>query len=86
MAAALSSAASQKLTPLREQRDAEIGAQHEERAVHQVGDAHQPEDQREARRQQEQQAAQRNAVHRQRQPQVHVERLAVLALVAVERS
>src|SRR6185503_11407784 len=42
-----------------------------EGAMHQVGNAHQAEDQREAGRQQEQQAAQRNAVHRQCQPKAH---------------
>ena len=53
--------------------DAEIGAQHEERAVRQVRDPHQPEDQREAGGQQEQQAAERDAVDRQ-QPEIHARR------------
>ena len=41
---------------------AEIGAEHEERAVREVGDPHQPEDEREPGRQEEQQSAQRQAV------------------------
>src|SRR5688572_31133113 len=39
--------------------DAEIGAEHEQRAVRQVGDPHQPEDERKARREEEQQPSQR---------------------------
>ena len=51
---------------------AEIGAEHEQGAVRQVGNAHQAEDQREARRQQEQQAAEGDAVDRQQQPEGHM--------------
>ena len=54
-----------------EERHAEIGPQHEERAVHQVGNAHQPEDEREAGGQQEQQPAEGDAVHRQSEPEGH---------------
>ena len=50
---------------------AEIGAQHEQRAVRQIRNAHQPEDQRKARRQQKQQSAEGDAVDRQHQPEVH---------------
>jgi hypothetical protein len=54
-----------------EQRHAEIGAEHEERTVHQVGNEHQAEDQREAGGEQEQHSAKRNAVHGERQPEAH---------------
>ena len=48
-----------------EERHAEIGAQHEEGAVHQVRNPHQPEDQREAGGEKEQQAAERETVDRE---------------------
>ena len=50
---------------------ADIGAQHEQRAVRQIRNPHQPEDQGEARRQQKQQSAERDAVDRQHQPKSH---------------
>ena len=50
---------------------AEIGAEHEQRAVRQIRDPHQPEDQREARRQQEQQPAEGEAVQRLDGPELH---------------
>src|SRR5262249_38202407 len=53
-----------------QQREAEIGAEHEEGAVRQVGDAHQAENQRKARRQQEQQAAEGHAVERLDDPEL----------------
>ena len=54
------------------QRDgAEIGAEHEERAMRQVGEPHQAEDQRESRRQQKQQATERQAVETLDDPKLH---------------
>ena len=50
---------------------AEIGPQHEEGPVHQVRDAHQPEDQGKAGGEQEQEAAECHAVYRQGQPEGH---------------
>jgi len=53
-----------------QQRVAEIGAEHEERAVRQIRNSHQAENQREARRQQEQQAAEGHAVQRLDDPEL----------------
>src|SRR5262245_63570638 len=50
---------------------AEIGAEHEEGAMGEIGDAHQAEGQRKARRQQEQQSAERNAVQSLDDPELH---------------
>src|SRR5260221_82602 len=58
-------------SPPADQRDRDIGAEHEERAVRQIGDAHQPENQREAGRQQKQQPAHRDAADGEQQPQTH---------------
>ncbi len=52
-------------------RHPDVGAQHEQGAVRQVGDAHQAEDQRKARRQQEQQPAEGEAVQRLNDPELH---------------
>ena len=49
---------------------AEIGAEHEECAMGEIGNAHQPEGEREARRQQEQQAAEGDAVERLDDPEL----------------
>ena len=49
----------------------DVGAQHEQGAVRQIRNAHQPEDQGEAGREQEQQAAQRDAVDGQHQREIH---------------
>jgi hypothetical protein len=49
----------------------EIGAEHEKRAVRQIRYSHQAENQREARRQQKQQAAERHAVERLDDPELH---------------
>src|SRR5262249_12033854 len=57
-----------------QQRVAEIGAEHEERTVRQIRDAHQAENQREARRQQEQQAAEGHAVQRLDDPELPLHR------------
>ena len=51
-----------EIAAARQQAVAEIRAEHEERAVREIGNAHQPEDQREAGRQQEQQAAEGQTV------------------------
>ncbi len=51
---------------------AEICPEHEQRAMRQIGDAHQAKDQRKARRQQKQQAAEGDAVDRQQQPEGHL--------------
>ena len=76
------SAASQKLTVKpsapRRKRGAQIGADHEHRAVRQIRDPHQPEDQGESRRQQKQQAAERHAVDGQQQPERHIRRLTLV--------
>ena len=50
---------------------ADIGAQHEQRAVRQIRNAHQPKDQGEARRQQKQQPTEGDTVDRQHQPKRH---------------
>ena len=50
---------------------AEIGAEHEERAMRQIGNPHQPEDQRESRREEEEQTAEGDAVDGKDQPQIH---------------
>src|SRR5205807_3864077 len=52
-------------------RDAQIRAQHEQRAVRQIRDAHEPEDQRESCREQEQQTAEGQAVQRLDDPELH---------------
>ena len=82
------SAASQKFNLNAEQADdeggADIGAQHEQRAVRQVRNTHQPEDQGEARRQQKQQAAECDAVDRQHQPKIHVRSVPAL-IVSMDR-
>src|SRR5262249_32685473 len=57
-----------------QQRVAEIGAEHEERAVRQIWDPHQAENQREARRQQEQQAAEGHAIQRLDDPELPLHR------------
>ena len=54
-----------------QRRGAEIGAEHEEGAVRQVGQPHQAEDQREARGQQEQQTTERQAVETLDDPKLH---------------
>ncbi len=51
---------------------ADIGAEHEQRAVRQIRNTHQPEDQGEARRQQKQQSTESDAVDCQHQPKIHV--------------
>src|SRR4029077_21150103 len=53
-------------------RCAEIGAEHEEAAVRQVRNAHQPEGERETGREQEQQPAEGDAVQRLDDPELHV--------------
>jgi hypothetical protein len=53
---------------------AEIGPEHEECAVRQIRYPHQAEDQREARRQQEQQAAEGHAVQRLDDPELPLHR------------
>ena len=60
-----------------QRRRPEIGAEHEEGAVRQVGQPHQAEDQREARRQQEQQTTERQAVETLDDPKLH--RLPILS-------
>jgi hypothetical protein len=50
---------------------AEIGAEHKHRAMRQIRNAHQPEDQRKAGGQQEQQAAERHAIDGQQNPERH---------------
>jgi hypothetical protein len=57
-------------TPL-DQARREVAAQHEEGAVGEVRDPHEAEDQREAGGQQEEQAAQRDAVDGQHEPEAH---------------
>src|SRR5205807_10665400 len=56
------------------------GAEHEERAVRQVRDAHQPEDQREPGREQEQEAAERDAVDTEDDPLGHARRSSSLPI------
>ena len=51
---------------------AEIGAEHEEAAMREIGNAHQAEGEREAGREQEQQAAEGDAVQRLDDPELHL--------------
>src|SRR5712691_10263020 len=61
-----------EVDPPREQARRQVRAQHEERAVGEVGNLHQAEDQREAGGEQKEKAAERDAVDAQHQPETHV--------------
>src|SRR5260221_508670 len=54
--------------------DPDVGPEHVQGAVREIRDAHQPEDEREARREQEQQAAEGEAVQRLNDPVLHKKR------------